>query len=329
MNIQSTCSLNVDQILMDLACSHEYKGVMYFGLADLDNKTIIEELSKQGKCELAGCTVAGISRSRIANDRVITAAAIYFDDEVSADWTGNVNTNLDGSYFTFSHNDLELENHLRNLKTFGGLAADYWKFNSQKVFLNGDVHDSGSVTFWAPLKSFYKAECSWQRMPGTEGIVTRSHNHLVQEINHKPAGDYYRQFVGEVELLGAFPVKTPNGNRTVLGGYRDDGSLEFTGVIKEGTEIQLLNIDTSDLLESIEGISVGHPESHSFGLMFSCCAREMMLQLDVKEEQRILSERFDDSMILYVYGELLPEAESSRLENEYAVCVSLELGHSK
>jgi len=216
----------------------------------------------------------------------------------------------------------------------GGLAGDGADFKKTLVGLNGYpaegkivgigfygdklVVSSGSMGGWDPF--------------GPYRLITRSQDNILYELDHEPALDIYKKYLGEFadELPGAalrFPlnIRTDGDDhslvRTILSINEEEKSLTFAGNMPEGAYAQLMKANYDRLIDGASGAarhSVKN-ETHTpdIAILISCVGRKLVLGHRVEEEVDAVRELYGNDTILtgfYSYGEIAPSFEFMKCE---------------
>lgn len=195
----------------------------------------------------------------------------------------------------------------------GGMAGDDMKFEKTHLFLDGDVVTDGiCICLLASTMPLFTAVKHGHR-PLTEPLtVTRALGNVVYEINNKPAWGVWKEEViahrvrkaGEPEPwhelatqsdIGQFlanyemglPIETEGEYKVRFpSGVNDDGSLNFSCGIAEGTVFRIM--DGSDMGDQIEaagdaaGMARQAAEDAGYtrfagAFVFECAVRRLML----------------------------------------------------
>jgi hypothetical protein len=80
---------------------------------------------------------------------------------------------------------------------FGGLTADQWRSQQTYQFFHTEVCSDAVpvLLFSGPILFSYGVASGWQPV-GTPGRVPKAANHVVYEIDHQPAFDFYQRYLG-------------------------------------------------------------------------------------------------------------------------------------
>ncbi|MEZ6017106.1 MAG: FIST N-terminal domain-containing protein [Planctomycetota bacterium] len=228
----------------------------------------------------------------------------------------------------------------------GGLSGDHREFNKTMEYFGGEALRDALplLLIQGDFSVSWGIGSGWSPF-GERHAVTRSSGHEVQEIDGRPALDFYREQYGEVptESLGEYPlaVFAESGDsslRAILS--RDDatGALRFAGEVPEGAEVQVTQVLDEGILsgsrdalaEALDRFQGSAPE---IALIFTCAARKWVLGPDADEELGVLRQLAQDRGLqelaivgLYCFGEIAPAGAT--LENAFhnETCVSVVLG---
>ena len=168
---------------------------------------------------------------------------------------------------------------------------------------------SGPLVYSAAVAS------GWEPL-GEPGVVTRSDNTLLCEIDGRPAMEFYRRFLGpddaptqEFPLAILDDLGDVESLRTALFEHESEtGAISFASEVRDGARVQITTADRAAILDgcstSVEKAFADYPHGKSpeAALFFSCCCRRILLGTRVKEE-------FD--IIESVLGTEIPVAEFS------------------
>ena len=180
-----------------------------------------------------------------------------------------------------------------DVKLSGGMAADNGRLEKTFIGLNGEIYSKGAVAiglFNKDLKVELVNSLGWVPV-GEKNIITKAHKDIVYEINHKPALEFYREYLGEkiTNKLPKIGIEFPllvrrNGElfaRAMLKVFKD-GSIKVGGNLYENEEVFIGVGFVDKILEChIEKLE---NKNHELFLIFSCMARKRFLKdLAVKE----------------------------------------------
>jgi len=204
---------------------------------------------------------------------------------------------------------------------YGGTAGDHfllkqtWQFCGEELLtdslpvllLSGHVlHASGICSGWSPV--------------GRKLRITRSEKNLVQSIDHMPAMEFYRHYLGDNvneyiqfplalldEETGDFSLRDPLV-------FNEDGSIQFIGHFPDNAQVQLAEAGRSEILDaatSAASLALQRfpGERPELALAFSCTSRRQILGSRTCEEcaaLRSLAPPHVSRFGFYTYGEIGP-----------------------
>lgn len=166
--------------------------------------------------------------------------------------------------------------------------------------------------------------------------ITRASHNILHELDHEPALDVYRRYLGEwakdlPESGLLFPICILDQDaretgliRTLLGIDESTKSLILAGDIQEDTDARFMHADTDGLLEGARAAArsaLGGGASPDLALLFSCVGRKLVLGGRVDQEVDAVAEELNGGTVLagfYSYGEIGPMGgcTGSRLHNQ-------------
>tara|TARA_R110002072_G_scaffold147389_2_gene294609 strand:+ start:1647 stop:2768 length:1122 start_codon:yes stop_codon:yes gene_type:complete len=216
----------------------------------------------------------------------------------------------------------------------GGLAGDGPDFKKTFVIApSGKVSDKivvGIGFYGEDLKVGYGSLGGWDTF-GLERIVTKSKSNVLYEIDHKPALELYKSFLGDQakELPSSgllFPLSmrlSENDSpvvRTILAIDEKEQSLTFAGDIPEGAYVKLMKANVDRLINGAEGaakVSTDSDHRPELAILISCVGRKLVLKQLVEEEVEAVQEVVGDDVSIcgfYSYGEIAPFIQNSKCE---------------
>lgn len=222
----------------------------------------------------------------------------------------------------------------------GGLAGDNVQFERTYVFTEERVLDTGVVgvalnstelavntTFhfdWAPI--------------GKTMVITQAVGNRVYEIDHLPAIEVYRKYLGTdtanklPSVSGMFPlVLNRQGNpvaRTVLG-VEPDGSLLFGGNVREGDELQFAYGNAEMILKSSRETSrrlSSRPIESLF--IYTCSARRRFLP-DISDLEISPLASMAPAAGIFTYGEFFHFERTNEILSQTMTVLALSEDQSK
>jgi hypothetical protein len=213
----------------------------------------------------------------------------------------------------------------------------------------GDVVASDALAillFAGDLAFSFGVDTGWKAL-GPRATVTRVSTTTVQEIDGRPALEFYERWVGVGQPPIANPLavfEAPGSERfylrTPMAYDRDRGAITFYGAVPEGATVQITMAATEQIIEGAKA-SIAHaldefpagsrPEA---ALLFSCATRKFLLGTRARGEidlvRDVLGARVPVGGI-YCMGEIAPMAmavtDRTRFHN--ATLVSILLGSAR
>ncbi|QNR26038.1 FIST C-terminal domain-containing protein [Croceimicrobium hydrocarbonivorans] len=210
-----------------------------------------------------------------------------------------------------------------NVSITGGLAGDGPLFEQTLLIDNeGHLKDQLLIAlgFYGDLEVNYGSMGGWDSF-GIERLVTKSRNNVLYELDHQPALQLYKSFLGdEARNLPAsgllFPLSMRYSEdkqplvRTILGVSEKDQSLTFAGDIPEGSSIRLMKANVNRLIDGAEeAADLAKLPFTEFAICISCVGRKLVLRQIVEEEIEAVAELLGPDCLLtgfYSYGEIAP-----------------------
>ena len=225
---------------------------------------------------------------------------------------------ISGSDLTKKLNDLAVP-------VTGGLAGDADRFQHSWVMANGVAKQNQIVLvgFYGDLTLSYGFATGWKEF-GPERRITQSKASIVYEIDHQPALDIYKKYLGDLakDLPGSglrfpFSVKDSASDkayvRTILGIDATNQSLRFAGDVPQGSLCKLMKTDIDSLidasLELAKDIGPAKMDSNSLCLVVSCVGRRSVMGQIAEEEIEVVKDILGPQTTIfgfYSYGEIAP-----------------------
>ena len=184
----------------------------------------------------------------------------------------------------------------------GGISSDNYSFKGSYILHDTQVFSKGVVAVAlnnADLQCFSDYNFGWKSV-GKSMTVTRSDEDYVYEIDHKSALLVYAEYLGEdvltdlPESLMEFPLLFDNDGyqlaRSVVS-TSDDGAIQFSGQIHEGTRVRFGIEDESSVFNTMADIYVKasmQPLESIF--VFSCASRKAVYEDHHEDEYKALSD---------------------------------------
>lgn len=208
----------------------------------------------------------------------------------------------------------------------GGLAGDAADFQSTLVGLNEQPSNGKIVAigfYGNRLIISHGSQGGWE-MFGPERVVTQSEGNRLFEIDHKPALDLYKKYLGPdaanlpaSALLFPLSVITPESTqavvRTILSIDEASNSMIFAGDIPPGSKVRFMkaNFDalTAAAASAAQKTILEDHRKPDLALLVSCVGRKLVLGPRTEEEVEAVDELFGNTTAIagfYSYGEISP-----------------------
>jgi hypothetical protein len=217
----------------------------------------------------------------------------------------------------------------------GGLAADGDRFKQTWTLDERGEPRAGLVTAVGfvgdHLSIRYGCRGGWDVF-GPRRLVTRSQGNVLYELDHTPALELYKRYLGEraaglpaTALLFPLELHTKSHSvvRTVLSVDERAGTMTFAGDIPEGQYAQLMRANFDRLIDGAAGAGsclAGAPNVPGLCIAISCVGRRLVLGERTEEEAEAVLQTLPPAVHqvgMYSYGELSPQgAGTCELHNQ-------------
>lgn len=210
----------------------------------------------------------------------------------------------------------------------GGLAGDGTAFGKTWVLENGVPRDGivAAVGFYGEhVRVGHGSKGGWDIF-GPERVITRSRDHVLYELDGRPALDLYKEYLGEraTELPASallFPLSIRAGRqdgnrvvRTVLAVDEGEKNLTFAGNVPTGHLAQLMRANFDRLIDGAAGAaaelrSALTSSGPTLCIAVTCVGRRLVLGERAEEEVEAVIEGMTQQtqqIGFYSYGELSP-----------------------
>lgn len=208
----------------------------------------------------------------------------------------------------------------------GGLAGDNADFAYTLVNDSNNSFNKNVVSAIGFYGNRIQINCGafggWEDF-GIERTVTKSKENIVYEIDHKPALELYKTYLGAKAkdlpasaLLFPLSIQQKKGAdqlvRTILNINEEENSLVFAGNIPEGTKVKLMKPGSGSLISQLEiddKLSEFNFTEDATGLviMVSCIGRKLVMKQQTQEEIESVTEKLNPNFKFtgfYSYGEI-------------------------
>jgi len=240
---------------------------------------------------------------------------------------------------------------LNRLPIIGGAAADDWRLETNYVLWGRQAYpDSVLVAVFETQLQFGIAMAHGFQPTSRRATVTRSRNHIVLELDGKPAADVYSQLlcISRVALEGkhlTLTTKRPAGIADAYGQYSlnvasfftPEHGVRFSQPMVEGTVLTIMDADQSGLLaaggEAVRKAMLrGGIIDPAMVLAFPCALRSHILEDWVGEEIAAIKKMLPTTPVVgfYSFGEQgVADDGVNRHNNEVIAALTLdrELSH--
>ncbi len=219
---------------------------------------------------------------------------------------------------------------------FGGLAGDGSRFERTWVFERREAHERAAHAALGPrrvraiglygerLAFGIGCDGGWSDF-GPERCVTRSEGNVLFELDHRPALDLYKEYLGELAsglpgsaLLFPLSVRRHAGGqvlvRTVLSVDEAARSMTFAGDVPQGASARLMRANNEALIRSAEragaqAVAALAGTAAQLLLSISCVGRRLVLGERSDEEVEAVFDSAGAAAVhvgFYSYGEIAP-----------------------
>lgn len=219
----------------------------------------------------------------------------------------------------------------------GGLAADGSAFKSTWLIEQGQIVDRrvlGLGFYGTQLEIGHGSRGGWHIF-GPERLITSSDQHILYELDNKPALKLYKTYLGDMSaelpaagLLYPLAIRNPaepnTGHlvRTILAVDENKQALIFAGDVPEGYYAQLMRANFDELIDSANEAGSSAYQLHSqdttheplLTIAISCVGRRLLLGERIDEETEVAKAAFPQNTVqlgFYSYGELSPLTEGN------------------
>ena len=223
-----------------------------------------------------------------------------------------------------------------NTSMTGGLVGDGSDFNKtvlglDKVPVEGKIILIGF--YGDSIKIGYGSLGGWDSF-GPVRLITKSSNHVLYELDGKPALELYKQYLGDEakNLPGSgllFPLnvklkdeagKEVDVVRTLLAVNEEDQSMTFAGDMPEGSHTNLMKANFDRLIDGAKGAAKMSGESFvddnpELAILISCVGRKLVLKDRIEEETEAVRSQLGITTRMlgfYSYGEISPVAPTEK-----------------
>ena len=216
----------------------------------------------------------------------------------------------------------------------GGMAGDGDRFGTTLVGVDDVPRERRIAAFgiYGPSIVVGHGSIGGWTVFGPERRITHSKGNVLYELDHKPALDLYKKYLGEAakDLPGSallFPLQIRSADaaegvvRTVVAIDEAERSMTFAGNVPEGFVAKLMRGNLENLIdgaaEAARMAIAGSADKDTLCVMVSCIGRKLLLGQRIAEEVEAVRDVVGDEVSkvgFYSYGEISPHSETGMCE---------------
>jgi diguanylate cyclase (GGDEF)-like protein/PAS domain S-box-containing protein len=220
------------------------------------------------------------------------------------------------------------------IRIAGGMAADNTDFKQTYIFTKDEIIANGAVG--AALTNPTLTVCNdyvFDWLPiGKPMYITKVHNNRVYTIDNIPAYEVYEKYLGTetakmLPRIGiTYPLIIQRGkkqiSRTAFTTY-EDGSISFSGNLREGDCVTFGYGDLQNILESSMQLQERLRQKNLEGIfIYSCMARYAFMPKEIHKEIESLNE-LADTAGFFTYGEFFSKNNELAVFNQTMTILTL------
>ncbi len=233
--------------------------------------------------------------------------------------------NVNGSQLTNGINSVKSD----TVVVSGGLAGDGDRFESTWIIVEGQTKSNyvSAIGFYGDtIKIGYGFKGGWDKF-GIQRRVTKSVDNILYELDHKPALDIYKTYLGDKArdlpasgLLFPLELQEDDTNnvktvRTILAVDEEQKSITFAGDIPQGSTVSLMKANHDRLIDGAYNaskeidLSSYSDEKEILCIAISCVGRKLVLKQRTEDELEMTLENLPvntKQIGFYSYGEISP-----------------------
>ncbi|MDG2618119.1 FIST N-terminal domain-containing protein [Thermoleptolyngbya sichuanensis XZ-Cy5] len=224
---------------------------------------------------------------------------------------------------------------------FGGFAGDQSQFQKTYQFYSSEVLTDAIpiLLFFGDLKLGHGVAHGWTPT-GERGTITRADGHLLQEIDYRPALEFYQRYMNDLLPSTEFPLAVWEEGadgyylRASIGFDSETGSIQAIPLWPQSAQVQIARSSRDEIIEgahtSVQAALASYPGQHIEAvLLFSCCVRHTLLGLRTQQEYAMVQEALPQMPAaagFYTYGEIAPLTPGATSRAHHSTFVTLLLG---
>lgn len=257
--------------------------------------------------ELAGREAANTARKKKTDFRKEDKFAIILSDPINA----GVSSMSKGLQSIFG----------KAFPLVGAASSAHSKIRTTYQFYNGEVYTDSIVLllFSGPVVFSWGIQGGHSPM-GEKKVVTKAERNILYQVDHRPALEYFRHYIGEDASLfmnyclavyenereGFYVRSAPSCNQ-------ENGTVTLNGIVPEGALIQIGTAQKESIIDSclssVQKALKSYPcSSPAAALLFSCAGRKLLLGTKTYQECLIIKDQLKEIPFcgFYAYGEFGP-----------------------
>lgn len=226
------------------------------------------------------------------------------------------------------------------VKIVGGLASDPLKFVSTWVLIDGvpATHMAVGVGFYGDNLVFASNTKDGFKPFGPERVITRAVDRILYEIDHRPALQLYKEYIG-AEHVQRLPLSALNfplsiwhkekqhyAIRVPVAVDEASSSLHFIADIPDGCNAQLMYGSMDNLLDGVEDAAQTlrrdlPADTPILALAISCAVHKLVMGDDTSQELETVLDILPPGtrqVGFYTFGELAPTGQDGNCSHHNA-----------
>lgn len=222
----------------------------------------------------------------------------------------------------------------------GGAASAHSKQRKTYQFYNNEVLTDSVVLllFAGPVVFSYGIRGGFSKV-GTQEPVTAARDNVVYRIGDKPALEYFRKYIGSVDLFINYCLAVYDKDefylRSAPSADTEEGSVTLNSRIPEGAMVQIVAMDKETVVQSCydsvsQAVESYSGEKPAAALVFSCAGRKLTMGTQVVKEVQAVRQYLPDVPFagFYCYGEFGPSEKDGPYGFHGTTFVTLLLGQA-
>jgi len=246
-----------------------------------------------------------------------------YEDNLKGIFVLSDGLNVNGSQLTRGFNFILKD----NVVVTGGLAGDDAKFEKTWVLIDNQPKSNyvSAIGFYGDgVNIAHGSKGGWSKF-GIKRTVTKSQNHILYELDNKPALEVYKTYLGlnskdlpasglHYPLMIKEDLDTQEKVRTILAVNENEGSITFAGDIPVGSDVMFMKASYKQLIKGANDAALStsileHKDESAVNLAISCVGRKLVLGQQSEEEIEAVTKNFSNNIRqvgYYSYGEISP-----------------------